>query len=141
MPDKSLITQQAVRPSTVQHAKEMRQEMTPSEGKLWARLRANRLEGLHFRRQQVIEPYIVDFYCHQAALVIEVDGAVHLGQQEQDHQRDLDLQSQGLHVMHFWNTDVDHNLEGVLNEILDYCRLSIQNNPCQGHGPPKIRDR
>ena len=82
MPPKSLITQQAVRLDKLQRVKDLRREMTPSERKLWARLRAGRLEGIHFRRQQVIEPYIVDFYCHQAALVIEVDGSVNLDLEE-----------------------------------------------------------
>jgi very-short-patch-repair endonuclease len=131
MPAKSLITQQSVSSAKLQRAIEMRHEMTPSEHKLWARLRAGRLDGVHFRRQQIIEPYIVDFYCHQAALVIEVDGSVHLDQEEYDRQRDHDLQMLGLRVMHFSNTDVDQNLEGVLEEILQSCRLTIieKNNP------------
>ena len=81
---------------------------------MWTRLRAGRLERIHFRRQQIIEPFIVDFYCHQAALVIEVDGSVHLDQEEYDRQRNYDLQMLGLRVMRFSNTDVDQNLEGVL---------------------------
>ena len=131
MPAKSLITQQAVTPAKLQRAIEMHHEMTPFEGKLWTRLRAGRLEGIHFRLQQIIEPFIVDFYCHQAALVIEVDGSVHLDKEEYDRQRDYDLQMLGLRVMHFSNTDVDQNLEGVLEEILRSCRLTIieKNNP------------
>jgi very-short-patch-repair endonuclease len=125
MPPKSLITQQAVTPGKLERAKEMRGEMTPSERKLWARLRAGRLEGFHFRRQQVIEPYIVDFYCHQAALVIEVDGGVHQEQQEYDHKRDLDLQSLGLRVIRFSNTDVNQNPDGVLEEILNSCNSKL----------------
>mgnify|MGYP001252608911 CR=1 FL=1 len=73
---KQIVTGQKVSAAKEARAKELRREMTPAEGKLWMGLRANRLEGFHFRRQQVIEPYIVDFYCHQAALVIEVDGGV-----------------------------------------------------------------
>ena len=125
MSPKSLITQQTVTPAKLQRAKEMRREMTPSERKLWARLRAGRLEGYHFRRQQIIEPYIVDFYCHQAGLVIEVDGSIHQDQQEYDRQRDHDLQSLGLRMMRFSNTDVNHNLEIVLEEILLSCRSAI----------------
>ncbi len=107
--------------------------MTSAECKLWARLRRSALEGFHFRRQQVIEPYIVDFYCHQAALVIEVDGSIHQDQQEYDHQRDLDLQLLGLRVIRFSNKDVNQNLEGVLEEILQSCRLAIIEN----HNPEK----
>jgi very-short-patch-repair endonuclease len=121
MPPKSLITQQAVTPAKLQRAKEMRRDMTPAERKLWARLRAGRLEGIHFRRQQIIEPYIVDFYCHQAALVIEVDGDIHLQQQDYDQQREQDLQSHGLRVMRFSNTEINQNIDGVLAEILLTC--------------------
>ncbi len=85
MPPKSLITQQTVTPVKLQCAKEMRRDLTPAERKLWARLRAGRLEGIHFRRQPIIEPYIVDFYCHQAKRIIEVDGDIHLNQQDYDH--------------------------------------------------------
>jgi len=56
MPAKSLITQQSVSSAKLQRAQEMRREMTPSEHKLWARLRAGRLDGIHFHRQQIIEP-------------------------------------------------------------------------------------
>ncbi|WP_292738042.1 DUF559 domain-containing protein [Nostoc sp. JL31] len=61
----------------VQRAKELRQQMTPEEKILWQHLRANRLNGLHFRRQQIINGFIADFYCHSTALVIEVDGKIH----------------------------------------------------------------
>jgi len=61
-------------------ATQMRREMTASENLLWQHLRANRLDGLHFRRQQVVDGFMVDFYCHAARLVVEVDGAVHARQ-------------------------------------------------------------
>ena len=95
MPDNSLITKQKVSKAKQQRAKEMRSEMTAAERKLWQRLRANRLEGFHFRRQQVIEPYIADFYCHKAQLVIEVDGGIHLEQEDYDRQREADLRGGG----------------------------------------------
>jgi very-short-patch-repair endonuclease len=129
MPPKRIVTQQAVTPTKLQRAKELRREMTPAERKLWTHLRAGRLEGIHFRRQQVIEPYIVDFYCHQAALVIEVDGSIHQNQQEYDRQREQNLKLHGLHVIRFSNTDVNQNLEGVLAEILRFCKLAILQQP------------
>src|SRR5512138_3976098 len=101
MPEKGIITQQIIHPNKLERAKEFRKDMTPAEEKLWQRLRANRLEGWHFRRQQVIEPYIVDFYCHQAGLVVEVDGSSHLDQVEYDRERDVALQERGLRVMRF----------------------------------------
>jgi very-short-patch-repair endonuclease len=130
MHNKHLITQQPISPVKLGRAKKMRHEMTPAESKLWAQLRNNRLEGFHFRRQQIIGPYIVDFYCNPAALVIEVDGGVHLEQQEYDRVRDLDLQSIGLRVLHFWNSDVNENIDAVLDEILQACRDLPLTPPC-----------
>ena len=73
MPIKNIITNQKVTKEKLQRAKELRRNMTPAEKMLWGELRANKL-GIHFRRQQIIEGFIVDFYCHKASLVIEVDG-------------------------------------------------------------------
>ncbi len=69
-------------------AQQMRRQPTGAEAKLWCFLRAGRLKGLHFRRQQVIDGFIADFYCHSAGLVIELDGAVHQAQLEYDTERD-----------------------------------------------------
>jgi very-short-patch-repair endonuclease len=100
----------------------MRQNMTPAEGKLWQRLRAGRLEGFHFHRQQVIDGYITDFYCHAAGLVVEVDGDVHLEQQEYDRDRDEYLSVRGLRVLRFYNTDVNKDIDAVLAAILEACQ-------------------
>ena len=109
--------------STRKHAlaKQMRHEMTPAEARLWACLRTNRLNGIHFRRQQVIEPYIVDFYCHQVALIIEIDGDIHQYQQKSDLHREEFLKSRGYRVIRFTNQQVMHNIEHVLEEILLAC--------------------
>src|SRR5258708_27853937 len=68
---------QNVHPDKLEFAKQLRRKMTPAERRLWKALRRNALDGLHFRRQQVIEGYIADFYCDAAKLAIELDGAVH----------------------------------------------------------------
>ena len=68
------------RPENQALAEQMRQEMTPSEERLWGRLRANRLNGLAFRRQQVIGGFIADFYCRVARLRVECDGHAHAAQ-------------------------------------------------------------
>lgn len=122
MPNKKIITGQHITIEQFERSRELRRQMTPAENKLWQRLRAGRLEGYHFRRQQVIDRLIVDFYCHQAGLVVEVDGGVHLEQEEYDQQRDLHLQSRGLRVIHFTNTDVNHQIEVVLAAILQACQ-------------------
>ena len=89
----------------------MAEFLTPTEAILWQELRGNKL-GVHFRRQQVIAGFIVDFYCHKAGLVIELDGSVHQGveQKENDTERDEVLSEMGLRIVRFMNEDVIKNL-------------------------------
>ncbi len=77
-----IVKRQQVPAVKVERAREFRRQMTDEEGALWQRLRTNRLNGLHFRRQQVIAGFIVDFYCHAARLAVEVDGASHAARAE-----------------------------------------------------------
>jgi very-short-patch-repair endonuclease len=100
-------------------AKTLRATMTPAERTLWAELRGNRLAGRHFRRQQIIDGFIVDFYCHQAALVIEVDGGVHEAQADYDDERDRALAARGLRVLRVTNDEIARDLAGVLARIAD----------------------
>ncbi|AUB40226.1 Very-short-patch-repair endonuclease [Nostoc flagelliforme CCNUN1] len=105
----------------VQRAKELRQQMTPEEKILWQHLRANRLNGLHFRRQQIINGFIADFYCHATALVIEVDGKIHEQQAEYDAERDKVLSARGLRLLRIKNEEVRHELDKVLMRISTAC--------------------
>jgi very-short-patch-repair endonuclease len=101
------------------HARDLRRHSTVTEAKLWYRLRSRRLEGARFRRQHPIGPWIADFYCAEAKLVIELDGGGHAdpSQAEADVRRDEEFRKRGLRVLRFWNTDVHLNLEGVLERI------------------------
>ena len=103
-------------------ARQMRHEMTRNEGALWQRLRAGRLNGLHFRRQQVMFGFIADFFCHAARLVVEVDGGVHEAQREYDAERDRILTAHGLRILRVTNTDVATDLPHVLARILTAAR-------------------
>lgn len=94
----------------------LRQNQTRAEQLLWAQLRANRI-GARFRRQHAIGPYIVDFYCHAARLVIEVDDESHDMRFAQDQRRTAWLNRYGLKVVRFSNRDVFDNLEGVVRTI------------------------
>jgi very-short-patch-repair endonuclease len=98
-------------------AKRLRKEMTVQEQTLWDRLRTNRLHGLHFRRQQVIDGFIADFYCHAAALILEIDGAVHLRQADYDEARDNLLRTRGICILRISNERIGNELENVLSEI------------------------
>jgi len=104
-----------------ERAERMRRKMTPAETKLWKRLRAGRLNGFHFRRQQIVGGYIVDFYCHKTNLVVEVDGGIHQDRVEYDCERDKVLRSRGLTVLRVTNRDVNHKLDQVLDTILSVC--------------------
>ena len=116
MPVKNIIPGQKVTKEKLQSAKELRRHMTPAEKILWEELRANKL-GVHFRRQQVIAGFIVDFYCHKAELVIEVDGDIHDLQQEEDVRRDNALSALGLKVVRFRNDEIVRDLSAVVRRI------------------------
>jgi very-short-patch-repair endonuclease len=109
----------------IQRAKQLRKQMTEEEVALWQRLRANQLNGFHFRRQQIIEGFIVDFYCHAAKLVVEVDGEIHEQQIKYDEQRDKVLLARGLQVLRIKNKEVRENLPEVLARIVARCSGKI----------------
>ena len=116
MPIKNIVTEQAVTKAKLERAKELRREMTPAEKLLWQQIRANKL-GIRFRRQQVIQGFIVDFYCHKAGLVIEVDGDIHDLQKEEDERREKGLRELGLRIVRFGNDEVGRNLSAVVGKI------------------------
>jgi very-short-patch-repair endonuclease len=95
--------------------------MTPAERILRDHLRANRLQGLHFRRQQIIAGFIVDFYCHSAALVIELDGDIHRRQPDYDAERDRVLATRGLRILRIPNDGVHHDFPAILARIAATC--------------------
>jgi len=121
MPVKGIIPGQHVSPEKLQRARELRREMTPAERRLWQELRGHKLGNLHFRRQQIIAGFIVDFFCHAKDLVIEVDGEIHQQQREYDAKRDSVLTNMGLTVLRFTNRDVFQNLPQVLKSISEHC--------------------
>ena len=112
-----------IHPATLAHARELRREMTPQEAKLWRRLRGKQLYGLKFRRQHPIFRFIVDFFCYEHKLVIEIDGDSHFepDQQAYDQARTEWLEHRGLRVIRFTNRDVDTNIDGVLRKIARQC--------------------
>lgn len=95
-------------------AREMRRHPTAAERALWEVLRDRRLLGMKFRRQHAIGRFIVDFYCADAQLVIEVDGMIHQQTQEADAERTAYLEARGLRVIRFRNTDVLHDITTVV---------------------------
>jgi very-short-patch-repair endonuclease len=122
MPVKNIVIGQKVSQDLKERARELRQNPTSAERILWEKLRHNRLNGLQFRRQQIIDYYIVDFYCHSKALIIEVDGDIHDVQKDYDAERDNHLVARGFRVLRVPNNDVIANLSIVLKKILEACR-------------------
>ena len=105
-------------------AKRLRTDMTPAEARLWGRLRRSQLGGVHFRRQQIIDGFVADFYCHSAGLIVEVDGGVHAEQEDYDQMRDAVISARGLSVVRFTNDQVLSEIEGVLAEIAKIVQAS-----------------
>lgn len=112
-------------------ARDMRKNPTHAERVLWRELRGRRLNGLRFRRQHTFGPYIVDFYCPAARLVVEVDGPVHQGTKEYDASRDDALRSLGLRVVRFTNDQVVRDLGSVLDAITT---AALSPSPLGGEG-------
>ncbi|BAY63482.1 hypothetical protein NIES22_35700 [Calothrix brevissima NIES-22] len=99
-------------------ARQMRREPTLAEKKLWQKLRSKQLLGFKFRRQHVIDRFIVDFYCQEAHLIIEVDGGIHEYTQQEDAIRQEFLESLGLKVMRLKNEDVLNSIDETLAKIV-----------------------
>ena len=114
---RNVVVGQDVDSAKAERARELRRHMTREERALWRHLRGNRLGGFHFRRQQIIDGFIVDFYCHARGLVVEVDGGSHLQHAGYDAERDRVLSERGLPVLRLRNEQVSENLEGVLSRI------------------------
>ena len=95
----------------------MRREPTLAERKLWQKLRSKQILGFKFRRQHVIDRFIVDFYCQEAHLVVEVDGEIHDYTQPEDAIRQEFLESLGLRVMRLKNEDVLNSIDEALAKI------------------------
>ena len=110
------------KPRQVNLAKQLRRKQTEAEKKLWAKLRNRQLDGVKFRRQQPLGSYIIDFISFDEKLIIEIDGGQHneLHTMEKDEQRTTWLESEGFHVIRFWNNEVMQNIEGVLMKIKEY---------------------
>jgi very-short-patch-repair endonuclease len=115
-------------------ARTMRGAPTESELRLWRLLRDRRLSGFKFRRQVPVGPYIVDFLCVGAKLIVEADGSQH-AESRHDNIRDAYLAGQGWKVLRFWNNEVSQNREGVLETI--YAHANRPSSGPSGHLLPK----
>ena len=99
---------------------ELRKSMPPAEVILWQRIRGKQLLDCKFRRQHSVGPYVLDFYCPQLRLAIELDGDSHFreGAPQKDRDRDVYIRSFGIRVLRFLNTDVYDNVDGLLEVVV-----------------------
>jgi very-short-patch-repair endonuclease len=120
-----------------QTARKLRKTLTPQEVKVWNHLRPWRKRGDHFRRQAPRKGFIVDFVCLKHGLVVEIDGGQHDFQAHsaKDAQRDANLAQSGFRVLRFWNSDVDQNMDGVLQTI-DAALMASNPHPAAFGGYP-----
>ncbi len=104
--------------NSIEFARLLRKSPSDAERRLWLHVRNRRLAGYKFRRQLPIGPYVVDFLCESAALIVELDGGQHAEQRRYDEKRDAFLRQQGYSVLRIWNNDVMENIDGVLSVVL-----------------------
>ncbi len=96
----------------------LRRNQTPQEIILWSKLRRGNLD-LKFKRQFSVGPYVLDFYCPQKKLAIEIDGSQHLENKEYDTERTEYLSILGIKVLRFWNNEINANIDGVVVKIIN----------------------
>lgn len=118
-------------------ARQLRQDQTASEALLWEQLRDRRLAGYKFRRQHPLGRFIVDFYCAEKRLIVELDGPVHDQQHERDAVREAALRDQGYQLIRFTNAAINSDLAGVCQQIIE--TLKLPSPIAMGEGPG-VRD-
>lgn len=107
-------------PILKEYARKLRNNSTPGEIALWKELKTKKMRGYDFHRQKPILNYIVDFFCHELLLAIEIDGHSHIHKQDKDKQRDENLNRLGISVLRFTEGDARSNLDNVLKDIEEY---------------------
>ena len=116
-------------------AKRLRHDMTKAETVLWTRLKGRQVNGWRFRRQHPVGPYVADFACLEAELILEVDGATHSAERDVRHdaRRTAYLEANGWSVLRVWNTDIYENLGGVMDMVF----AALPPLGPSGHSPRK----
>jgi very-short-patch-repair endonuclease len=116
-------------------ARELRKESTEAEKKLWKYLRDRRFLNNKFRRQHIIDRFIVDFYCPEAKLAIELDGSIHLQQKDYDLLRQNAIENAGIKILRFKNREVLNDIKNVLISIKNHLPhpspLKMEKGACQ----------
>jgi len=101
----------------IESARILRKNMTFYEKLLWERLKGKQICGIRFRRQHPINIFVVDFYCHEAGLVVEIDGEIHNMKKDYDDGRSAEMEKFDIKVIRFTNQEVKNNIERVIDKI------------------------
>ena len=123
-------------PELFRLAGDLRHSMTPAERLLWAQLRTRKLNGFKFRRQHPLNVFILDFYCHEALLSVEVDGNIHIDlyQKERDKERTIILNNFGITELRFSNWEVENQIRKVIERIKEQLKKTQHPSPGRGKG-------
>jgi very-short-patch-repair endonuclease len=105
------------KPVTMEAARILRENMTFHEKLLWGKLKLKQICGVRFRRQHPIDFFIADFYCHEAKLVVEIDGEIHYQKKEYDDGRSAEMERYSIKVIRFTNSEVEHKIDDVIKKI------------------------
>jgi very-short-patch-repair endonuclease len=124
--------------SAIDRARQLRRDSTTPERILWRLIRGGRLGGLKFRRQHPIGPFFADYYCHEAKLVVELDGTSHDGRADADRRREAYLRKGGLTVLRIGNDELLRDLEAVAMAILRAAGRSVESGTGCGAGSSQI---
>jgi very-short-patch-repair endonuclease len=114
---------------TIETAHILRRNMTTYECLLWEKLKMKQICGLRFRRQHPIDFFIADFYCHEAKLVVEIDGEIHLTRKDYDIGRTAEMEKYGIKVIRFDNSEVFNNIKDVIKRIENEVHSRIKSPP------------
>jgi len=122
------------KPETFEAARILRKNMTFYEKLLWERLKLKQICGVRFRRQHPIDFFIVDFYCHEARLVVEIDGEIHNYQTEYDDGRSAEMERYSIKLIRFTNKEVANNIDYIVKKIENEIKSRILSPPLGGLG-------
>jgi very-short-patch-repair endonuclease len=103
-----------------QIARKLRKDMTLEEILLWKEIKGKKVLGYDFHKQKPIDEYVVDSYCPRLKLVLEIDGDSHEGKEESDKIRQEKLESKGLTILRYWDSDVKNNVDGIVEQLREW---------------------
>ncbi len=116
-------------PEIINNARMLRENMTASEKLLWERLKTKQICGIRFRRQHPIFIFIADFYCHEARLVVEIDGEIHNQQIEYDDGRSAEMEKFFIKIIRFTNYEVENKIDEVIENITNTVNQRLKSPP------------